>query len=111
MDERHTILCHFHSIYIISGRRLGGNDRYSGTPFTVGKKAQASRFKKIMLNSADHEILNAHNYKNKCKEILHILVSEKPKMLFFLLINVQMPTINCWHLNIYQQGKFHAQLS
>ena len=43
--------------------------------------------------------------------------SDKPKMLFSLLINVKMPTIkcynanNCWHFNIYEQEKFHAQLS
>ena len=36
---------------------------------------------------------------------------------FILLINVNMPTIvgkyanNCWHFNINEQDKFHAQLS
>ena len=30
--------------------------------------------------------------------------SDKHRMLFFLLIN-------CWHFNIYEQEKFHAQLS
>ena len=29
---------------------------------------------------------------------------------FILLINVKMPTI-VWHFNIYEQDKFHAQLS
>ena len=33
-----------------------------------------------------------------------------PKMLFFQLINVKMPT-NCWHSNIYEQEKIHAQVS
>ena len=46
------------------------------------------------------------------------LGSDKPRMLFFPLINVKMPTIvgiltfnNCWHFNIYEQEKFRAQLS
>ena len=55
---------------------------------------------------------NAHKYKKN-------LGSEKPRMLFVLLINVKMPTIvgiltfmsNCWHFNIYEQAKFHAQMS
>ena len=34
------------------------------------------------------------------------LGSDKPRMLFFPLINVKMPTIN-----ISEQEKFHAQLS
>ena len=38
---------------------------------------------------AEHEILNAHKY----KKIKHFSGSYKPKMLFFLLINVKMPTI------------------
>ena len=34
-------------------------------------------------------------------------------MLFFLLINIRMPTYNCncWHFNIYEQEKFHAELN
>ena len=39
-----------------------------------------------------------------------VLGSDKPrnaKMLFFLLKNAN----NCWHFNIYEQEKFHAQLS
>ena len=27
-----------------------------------------------------------------------------------MLINVKMPTIFCWHFNIYEQDKFHSQL-
>ena len=47
----------------------------------------------FMLNSIEHEILNAHKYKNK--EIQHFLGSDKPRMLFFPLItvNIKMPTI------------------
>ena len=43
----------------------------------------AQRYKTFfMLNSTEHGILNAHEYKNN-----------KPIMLFFLLINVKMLTI------------------
>ena len=45
-----------------------------------------------MLNSAEHEILNAHKYK-KYLEVKHFSGLDKPIMLFFLLINVEMPTI------------------
>ena len=38
------------------------------------------------------EILNAHKYK-KYQEIRLFLGSDKPRMLFFPLINVKMPTI------------------
>ena len=46
----------------------------------------------FMLNSVEHEILNAHKYK-KYQEIQLFSDSDKPRMLFFLLINVKMPTI------------------
>ena len=44
-----------------------------------------------MLISAEHDDLNARKYKN----IKHIafLGSDKPIMLFFLLIKVEMPTV------------------
>ena len=45
-----------------------------------------------MLNSAEHEILNAHKYIN----IKHFSIfsgSYKPRMLFSPLINVKMPTV------------------
>ena len=45
-----------------------------------------------MLNSAEHGILNAHKYKN-IKKFGFFLGSDKPRMLFFPLINVKMPTI------------------
>ena len=45
-----------------------------------------------MLNSVKHEILNAHKYKN-IKKFGVFLGSDKPKMLFFPLKNVKMPTI------------------
>ena len=46
----------------------------------------------IILNSVEHEILNAHKYK-KYQEIQHFSGSDKPRMLFFLFISVKMPTI------------------
>ena len=45
----------------------------------------------FMLNSAKHEILNNQKYK-KYQEIQHLSGSYKPRMLFFLFINVKMPT-------------------
>ena len=45
-----------------------------------------------MLNLAEHENLNAYKYKN-IKKISIFLGLDKPTMLFFLLINVKMPTI------------------
>ena len=44
-----------------------------------------------MLNSAEHEILNAHKDKN-IKKFVFFLASDKPKMLLFLIKNVKMPT-------------------
>ena len=45
-----------------------------------------------MLKLVEHEILNAHKDK-KYQEIRGFLGSDKPRMLFFPLINVKMPTI------------------
>ena len=71
--------------------------------------------KKNFLCSAEHEILNAHKYKN-IKKFSFFSGSDKPRMLFLLLLNVKMPTIvgilifmsrnscwHCWHFNIYEQ--------
>ena len=44
-----------------------------------------------MLNSAEHEILNAHKYK-KYQETQPILGSVNTRMLFFPLIHVKIPT-------------------
>ena len=46
--------------------------------------------KTFMLSSAEYEISNAHKYKNIK---IFFSGSDKPKMLFSLLINVKMPTI------------------
>ena len=45
-----------------------------------------------MLTSAEHEILDTPQNK-KYQEIQHVSGSDKPRMLFFLLINVKMPAI------------------
>ena len=45
-----------------------------------------------MLNSVEHEILNAYKYKTS-QVIRLFLGSDKPRMLFFPLIHVKMPTI------------------
>ena len=42
-----------------------------------------------MLNSVEHESLNAHKYKN-IKKFGFFLGSDKPRMLVFPLINVKM---------------------
>ena len=44
-----------------------------------------------MPNSIEHEILNAHEYKISRNSVV-FLGSVKPRMLFFLLIDVKMPT-------------------
>ena len=46
----------------------------------------------FMLNSAEHEILNAYKYEN-IKKFSIFSGSEKSRMLLFLLINVKMPTV------------------
>ena len=46
----------------------------------------------FMLNSAEHDTLNAQKYEN-IKKFLYFSGSYKPRMLFFLLINIKMPTI------------------
>ena len=64
-----------------------------------------------MLNSAEHEILNTHKHKN-IKKFSIFQAQIKPRMLFFQLIIVKMPTIvGILRFNIYEQEKFHAQLS
>ena len=41
-----------------------------------------------MLNTAEHEILNAHKYKN-IKKFGFFSGSDKPRMLYFLLLSVK----------------------
>ena len=47
----------------------------------------------FILNSAEHEILNAH--KNKTIKKFSILGSDEPRMLFFLLINLLAGKVPC----------------
>ena len=49
----------------------------------------------FMLNSAKHEILDAHKYKKYQEFQLSVSGSDKLNMLFFLLINVKTPKISC----------------
>ena len=52
----------------------------------------------FMLDSTEHEISTAH--KTKMQEKIGISCSH----LMYL-------SCNCWHFNIYEQYKFHTQLS
>ena len=65
--------------YFSIGRRLG---------FSTWPRGYKTVF---MLNSIEHEILNAHKYKN-IKKFSFFSGSDKPRILFFPLINVKMPT-------------------
>ena len=63
----------------------------------------AQRYKTFFMhNSAEHEILNAGKYENIKNYTFSS--SDNPRMLFSC-------SYNCWHFNIYEQEKFHAQLS
>ena len=59
--------------------------------FTYKGSSGPEVIKKIMLNSAEHEILIAHKHKN-IKKFSIFSGSDKPRMLFFLLINVGILT-------------------
>ena len=58
----------------------------------------------FILNSTGKENFNAHKH-TKYQEIKHFSGSDKPRMLFSPLRK------DCWHINIYEREKFHAQLS
>ena len=64
----------------------------------------------FMLNSAEHEIVNAHKYK-KYPEIQLFSCSDKPIILFFLLINVKMPTIVGILIFMSRKNSCSAELS
>ena len=57
--------------------------------YTIKPRGYKTFFK---LCSVEHKMLNAHKYK-KYPKIQHFSGSYKPRMLFYLLINVKMPTI------------------
>ena len=65
--------------------------------FSHRSRAGPAVIKEIfMLNSAEHEtneIIYAHNYKKYQEIQIFFSGSDKPRMLFFLLLNVQMPTV------------------
>ena len=63
-----------------------------------------------MLNRDEHEISNAHKYK-KYQVIQHFSGSDKPRMLFFLLINVEMPTAVGILTFMRRKNSYSAELS
>ena len=64
--------------------------------------------KKFMLNSAEHDNLDADKYKNIKFSFFSDLA--KPRILFFQLINVKMPTI-VGILTFMSRKNFMLQLS
>ena len=62
------------------------------TQATVNISNTGPEIIKPMLNLAEHEILKAHKHENTNIN-QHFAGSYKPRMLFFLLINVKMPTV------------------
>ena len=62
-----------------------------------------------MLISVEHNILNAHKY-IKYQDIRHCIGSDQLIMIFFLFINVKMPTV-VGVLTFIEQEKIHTQLS
>ena len=62
-----------------------------------------------MLNSLEHEISTA--LRLKYQQIKNCLGLSPSDVVFIMLVNVKMPTLVCWHFNIYEQDKFRAQLS
>ena len=62
-----------------------------------------------MLNLTEHEISNLIKTKMLKVKIFHAF--KLLDVLFIMLINVKMPTIdNCWLFIIYEHDKIHAQL-
>ena len=61
-----------------------------------------------MLNSDEHEILNAHKYKN-IKKFSFFQTQISREAFFFLLINVKMPTI-VGIFYIYKQEKISCSI-
>ena len=62
----------------------------------------------FVLNSVEHEILNAHKYKNIKK--FGIFKAQLSLECYFSR-SYMLNANNCWHFNIYERGKFHALLS
>ena len=47
----------------------------------------------------------------KILENIYFLPFKLLHVVFFMLINVKMPTIDCWHFNIYEHDKVQAKLT
>ena len=76
-------------VCFINEEICGLSQNHRQTLYSPGPRGYKTFF---MLNSGEHEIFDAHKYKN-IKKSNFFLGSGKPRMLFFLLINVKMPTI------------------
>ena len=61
----------------------------------------------FMLNSVEHEILNAHMY----KDIKKFGVLAQISLEFYFPAHKCQNANKCWHFNIYGKEKFHALLS
>ena len=62
----------------------------------------------FVLNSVEHEILNVHKYKSiKKVGLFKAQLSLESNFSRSYMLNAN----NSWHFNIYERGKFHAQLS
>ena len=73
--------------------------------FPAMKASRPRNYKKnSMLNSAEHEILNAYKYK-KYQEIQLFSGTDKPTLSLMLKCHILLD------FNIYEQEKFHAPLS
>ena len=73
------------------GRTDGRTDKHTGRT-GVTLNALLPEVIKPFPCLAEHEILNAYKFKN-IKKFSFYSCSNKPRMLFFLLINVKMPTV------------------
>ena len=62
-----------------------------------------------MLNTTGHEFSTAHTNREMLKSKI-FPAFKLSDVVFILLINVKMPTIVCWHFNIYEQDKSHVKL-
>ena len=74
-------------------------------PWTISPRGYKTFF---LLNSAKHEISNAHKFKFSRNSAFSS--SEKPRMLFFLLMNVKMPKV-VGMLTFMSRKKIRAQLN
>ena len=63
----------------------------------------------FMLNSAEHEILNSHVTMKIPRNSAFFRLRKAKNAIFY--VNKCLFANSCWHFNIYEQKKFHPQLS